>query len=105
MPVTHNSLHWMHRAPAVFIRAPAVMEAGADVEVLAKYTLTAEEAAAASRADVAVAVRRGVLLATAFHPELTKDVRWCVLLRLDAGLGLHVTLCGEPWAWKGCWRV
>jgi glutamine amidotransferase PdxT len=25
---------------------------------------------------VAVAVRQGPLLATAFHPELTKDLRW-----------------------------
>ena len=28
------------------------------------------------RDKVAVAVRSGVLLATAFHPELTTDIRW-----------------------------
>eukprot|EP00878_Enallax_costatus_P038081 GHUV01043229.1.p1 GENE.GHUV01043229.1~~GHUV01043229.1.p1 ORF type:complete len:214 (+),score=53.52 GHUV01043229.1:270-911(+) len=62
---------------AVFIRAPAVVEAGPDVEVLAQYQLRPEEAAAqGGRESVAVAVRQGPLLATAFHPELTKDVRW-----------------------------
>ncbi|KAF8063853.1 PDX2 [Scenedesmus sp. PABB004] len=62
---------------AVFIRAPAVMEAGPQVEVLAQYTLRPDEAAAqGGRAAVAVAVRQGPLLATAFHPELTRDTRW-----------------------------
>jgi glutamine amidotransferase PdxT len=47
------------------------------VEVLAEYQLRAEEAAAqGGRSSVAVAVRQGPLLATAFHPELTKDLRW-----------------------------
>jgi 5'-phosphate synthase pdxT subunit len=49
---------------AVFIRAPAVAEAGQNVEVLA--------ALADGRI---VAVRQGHLLATAFHPELTQDDR------------------------------
>lgn len=49
--------------PAVFIRAPVVEEAGPEVTVLA--------ALADGRA---VAVRQGVLLATAFHPELTGDL-------------------------------
>lgn len=48
---------------AVFIRAPWVEEAGAGVEVLA------------STDDHAVMVRQGPLLATAFHPELTGDLR------------------------------
>lgn len=62
---------------AVFIRAPAVIEAGPEVEVLAEYQLAAEESAAQNgRKSVAVAVRQGPLLATAFHPELTKDLRW-----------------------------
>ncbi|KAG1660346.1 hypothetical protein FOA52_014399 [Chlamydomonas sp. UWO 241] len=61
---------------ALFIRAPAVLSAGVGVHTLASYTLTAEEAAAQGRASVAVAVRSGVLLATAFHPELTTDSRW-----------------------------
>ncbi|GBF93728.1 pyridoxal biosynthesis protein [Raphidocelis subcapitata] len=62
---------------AVFIRAPAVLEAGPGVEVLAEYNLTPDEAARAEgRGSVAVAVRKGQLLATAFHPELTSDLRW-----------------------------
>jgi pyridoxal 5'-phosphate synthase pdxT subunit len=50
---------------AVFIRAPAVEEAGPDVTVLAKDDRTGR----------IVAVRQGQLLATAFHPELTPDRR------------------------------
>jgi 5'-phosphate synthase pdxT subunit len=61
---------------AMFIRAPAVLEAGPAVDVLAEYCLTEEEAAVAGRDKVAVAVRSGPLLATAFHPELTDDLRW-----------------------------
>ncbi|KAG2499297.1 hypothetical protein HYH03_002875 [Edaphochlamys debaryana] len=61
---------------AVFIRAPAVLTAGPGVEVLAEYPLTPEEAAAHGRDKVIVAVRKGVLMATAFHPELTTDIRW-----------------------------
>lgn len=62
---------------AMFIRAPAVLEAGGGVEVLAEYLLTEAEAAkAGGRGSVAVAVRKGQLLATAFHPELTSDLRW-----------------------------
>jgi len=53
----------------VFIRAPEVESAGAAVEVLA--TLPRADGAAAR----IVAVRRGGLLATAFHPELTGDLR------------------------------
>ncbi|WP_028927733.1 pyridoxal 5'-phosphate synthase glutaminase subunit PdxT [Pseudonocardia acaciae] len=58
---------------AVFIRAPWVESAGEDVEVLA----TAE--------GRIVAVRQGMVLATAFHPELTGDGRvhrlFCDLVR------------------------
>eukprot|EP00128_Syssomonas_multiformis_P018779 Colp12_sorted_trinity150504_noHs@1294 len=54
---------------AVFIRAPAVLEAGSDVTVLAKYPKANGE-------SVIVAVQQGPLLATAFHPELTADLRW-----------------------------
>ena len=49
---------------AVFIRAPVVNKAGADVKVLA-----------ALDDGRAVAVREGRMLATAFHPELTSDTR------------------------------
>jgi 5'-phosphate synthase pdxT subunit len=48
---------------AVFIRAPWVEEAGADVEVLAEVD------------GHPVAVRQGNILAVAFHPELTADAR------------------------------
>lgn len=51
--------------PAVFIRAPQVVEVGPDVEVLAR---TAPD-------GPVVAVRQGRLLATSFHPELTADAR------------------------------
>jgi 5'-phosphate synthase pdxT subunit len=54
---------------AVFIRAPWVERTGPDVEVLA--TVRGEGAAAGK----VVAVRRGPLLATSFHPELTGDSR------------------------------
>ena len=46
----------------VFIRAPYLKEVGAAVEVLSRFQ------------DKIVAVRQGSLLATAFHPELTRDV-------------------------------
>ena len=46
---------------AVFIRAPWVEEAGADVEVLAEVD------------GHPVAVRQGNIIAVAFHPELTDD--------------------------------
>ncbi|MGF1663785.1 MAG: pyridoxal 5'-phosphate synthase glutaminase subunit PdxT [Kineosporiaceae bacterium] len=48
---------------AVFIRAPEVVEAGPEVEVLARL------------GDTIVAVRQGRLVATAFHPEISGDDR------------------------------
>ena len=64
--------------PAVFIRAPAIVEAGPQVEVLAQ---------APGRGEVVtVAVRQANILATAFHPELTGDSRWHQLfLRMTQG--------------------
>jgi len=50
--------------PAVFIRAPQLIERGAGVEELARH------------GDQAVAVKQGNRLALAFHPELTSDRRW-----------------------------
>lgn len=47
----------------VFIRAPVVTEAGAEVEVLSKL------------GEAIVAVRQGRRLGTAFHPEMTDDPR------------------------------
>jgi glutamine amidotransferase PdxT len=56
---------------------PTFVNVLSQVEVLAEYQLRPEESAAQNgRSSVAVAVRQGPLLATAFHPELTKDLRW-----------------------------
>ena len=49
---------------AVFIRAPAIVSAGKDVDVLARYD------------GLIVAARQRNLLASAFHPELTDDLRF-----------------------------
>jgi 5'-phosphate synthase pdxT subunit len=49
--------------PAVFIRAPVIDSVGEAAEVLATWD------------DRPVAVRKGPIVATAFHPELTPDSR------------------------------
>ena len=49
--------------PGIFIRAPHIVTAGADVVVLAMYQ------------DRIVAAKQGNLLAASFHPELTTDLR------------------------------
>jgi pyridoxal 5'-phosphate synthase pdxT subunit len=49
--------------PAVFIRAPVVEKAGADVEVLAAID------------EQPVLCRQGAVLVAAFHPELSDDAR------------------------------
>ncbi|MEO2077898.1 MAG: pyridoxal 5'-phosphate synthase glutaminase subunit PdxT [Bacillus sp. (in: firmicutes)] len=49
--------------PAVFIRAPHIVEAGEDVEILCKHN------------DRIVAARDGQFLGCSFHPELTDDHR------------------------------
>ena len=46
----------------VFIRAPSVSETGSGVEILAKFN------------EKIVAVKQGNVIATAFHPELTRDI-------------------------------
>ena len=53
---------------AVFIRAPWVEDVGPDVDVLARI-------GGGPSAGRIVAVRQGPVMATAFHPELTGDVR------------------------------
>lgn len=45
----------------VFIRAPSVSDVGSDVEVLSKFN------------ERIVAVKKGNIIGTAFHPELTAD--------------------------------
>jgi len=46
----------------VFIRAPSVSEVSSDVEVLSKFN------------EKIVAIKKGNIIGTSFHPELTKDV-------------------------------
>lgn len=53
---------------AVFIRAPWVEEVGPGVEVLATVST-------GPQAGRIAAVRQGALMATAFHPEISSDVR------------------------------
>ena len=53
---------------ALFIRAPWVDSVGAEVEVVGRV-------GSGPAAGRIVAVRQGVLMATAFHPELTGDQR------------------------------
>jgi 5'-phosphate synthase pdxT subunit len=68
---------------AVFIRAPWVERTGDDVRVLGRVT-------AGPDAGRIVAVRQGNLLATAFHPELTGDLRvhrYFVELAREAAIG------------------
>ncbi|WP_304504564.1 pyridoxal 5'-phosphate synthase glutaminase subunit PdxT [Amycolatopsis sp. FU40] len=59
---------------AVFIRAPWVEKAGDGVEVLATVP-DPEDPPDGPRADRIVAVRQGAVVATAFHPEITRDER------------------------------
>jgi len=56
---------------AVFIRAPIVESVGAGVDVLARV----EPGLSGAPGEI-VAVRQGPLLGTAFHPEVTTDVRF-----------------------------
>jgi pyridoxal 5'-phosphate synthase pdxT subunit len=61
---------------AVFIRAPWVESTGPGVTVLATVPPRSHTGAdAGAAAGRAVAVRQGAVLATAFHPELTGDLR------------------------------
>ena len=46
----------------VFIRAPAILTSGSNVEVLSKFN------------EKISAVKQGNILATSFHPELTQDI-------------------------------
>jgi len=57
------SVDGLGEVPAVFIRAPLVVEVGPGVEVLARW------------AGRPVLVRQGRILAASFHPELTQDTR------------------------------
>ena len=74
---------------AVFIRAPAVVQAGEGVEVLAsvpasRLSVPAADPGRDGDTRLPVAVRQGHLLATAFHPEVTGD--WSFHRAFLAGL-------------------
>ena len=89
---------------SVFIRAPAIIDVGPGVEVLATYTLTKEELIQAQgRESVIVAVRSKNLMATSFHPELTNDVRWHQYF-VDL-VRAHVAVCGSTVAKSGALSV
>jgi 5'-phosphate synthase pdxT subunit len=72
----------------VFIRAPAIIQANAGVEVLATLAADAretklleeqfakDEIADGDSSRVIVAAQQGSVLCTAFHPELTDDFTW-----------------------------
>jgi len=51
--------------PGVFIRAPIIEQANSEVEILTRLTN-----------GTSVAARQGKILASAFHPELTNDLRF-----------------------------
>jgi len=51
--------------PGVFIRAPIIEQASSEVEILTRLTN-----------GTSVAARQGKILASAFHPELTNDLRF-----------------------------
>ena len=46
----------------IFIRAPSVSDVGSDVEILSKFN------------EQIIAVKKGNVIGTAFHPELTTDI-------------------------------
>ena len=79
------------RMPAVFIRAPVVVELGPGVDVLATL-----DAGPDGHADP-VACRQGPVLATAFHPELTRDRRLHRLFAEMAGSGSSSRPSGGHW--------
>ncbi|PSR95182.1 Pyridoxal 5'-phosphate synthase [Actinidia chinensis var. chinensis] len=93
----------------VFIRAPAILEVGPEVEVLADFPVQSNKVADPNYAlesqeedntgtarKVIVAVKQGNLLATAFHPELTADTRWhSYFLKMvcEVGEGTSSSMC------------
>ena len=70
--------------PAVFIRAPKIVAAGEDVEILASLD------------DAPVLVRQGPVLASVFHPELTPDRRvHRIFAELCAAVGARSATAGR----------
>lgn len=52
----------INKFQGVFIRAPSIIDAGKDVEILSKFN------------EKIIAVKQGNIIGTAFHPELTGDL-------------------------------
>lgn len=84
----------LYPCSAVFIRAPAILQAGPAVDIIATvksvphvsarkqvYSIVDPSSPLAPESrveplEVIVAVKQSNILATAFHPELTPDTRW-----------------------------
>jgi 5'-phosphate synthase pdxT subunit len=60
--------------PAVFIRAPIILESGQGVQVLARINESKDSEENKERNGIVMA-RQDNLLVTAFHPEITNDLR------------------------------
>ena len=70
---------------AIFIRAPIITRAGAEVEILARL-----------EDGTSVAARQGKVLVCAFHPELTDDTRFHkYFLELEGSPSPQLPLSGE----------
>ncbi|MEM3798330.1 MAG: pyridoxal 5'-phosphate synthase glutaminase subunit PdxT [Candidatus Bathyarchaeia archaeon] len=66
--------------PGVFIRAPAIREAGPQVKVLSKL------------GNIVVAAQQGNIIGTTFHPELTEDTRiHQLLISLTMNASKHIS--------------
>jgi pyridoxal 5'-phosphate synthase pdxT subunit len=61
--------------PAVFIRAPIVVDCGPEVEILASIERTGDPSDTGLSKSMPVLVRQDDILASTFHPELTQDRR------------------------------
>lgn len=103
----------------VFIRAPAIVAAGARVEQLAFVSHVLPPAAAAAAAgdagaatrhmsddaassEVLVGVRCGFVMGTAFHPELTRTYTWhAYFARLTLAHALSASSDPSTWAGTG----
>ena len=80
---------------AIFIRAPTIMSADADVvTVLSEYTLPAADQQRLGAEKVVVAAKQDNMLATSFHPELTEDTRWCAVGPPVQRVACSASCCG-----------
>ncbi|KAJ7947798.1 Pyridoxal biosynthesis protein PDX2 [Quillaja saponaria] len=93
----------------VFIHAPAIIEVGSEVQVLAEYPVPSYKASGSNSSleyqeenvveekKVIVAVRQGNILATAFHPEFTADTWWhTYLLKMANDIGEEASASLAP---------